>query len=54
VALRAQVHREGAGEQVGVVVPAAGDLRVSDEVAQVSMMSGSPMKPPGWLRWSAV
>ena len=27
---------------------------VSDEVAQVSMMSGSPVNPPGWSRWSAV
>ena len=27
---------------------------VSDEVAQVSMMSGSPMKPPGWPRWLGV
>ena len=26
---------------------------VSDEVAQVSMTSGSPTKPPGWPRWSA-
>ena len=26
---------------------------VSDDVAQVSMMSGSPMKPPGWPRWAS-
>ena len=27
---------------------------VSDDVAHVSMMSGSAMKPPGWLRCSSV
>jgi hypothetical protein len=27
---------------------------VSDDVAQVSMMSGSPANPPGTPRWSAV
>ena len=27
---------------------------VSDDVAHVSMTSGSPMKPPGWPRWSSV
>ena len=27
---------------------------VSDDVAQVSMTSGSPMKPPGSSRWSSV
>ena len=27
---------------------------VTDEVAQVSMTSGSPTKPPGSPRWSAV
>ena len=27
---------------------------VSDEVAQVSMMSGSAVKPPGTSRWSSV
>ncbi len=27
---------------------------VSDDVAQVSITSGSPMKPPGSPRWSAV
>ena len=27
---------------------------VSELVAQVSMMSGSPMNPPGTPRWSAV
>src|SRR5687767_15356754 len=26
----------------------------SDDVAQVSMTSGSPMKPPGLPRWSSV
>ncbi len=26
---------------------------VSDEVAQVSMTSGSPMKPPGLPRWAS-
>ena len=26
---------------------------VSDDVAQVSMMSGSPTKPPGWPRWAS-
>jgi hypothetical protein len=37
-----------------VEAPVALDLGVSDEVAQVSMTSGSPVKPPGWSRWSAV
>ena len=27
---------------------------VSDDVAHVSITSGSPTKPPGWPRWSAV
>ena len=27
---------------------------VSDDVAHVSITSGSPVKPPGWSRWSAV
>ena len=27
---------------------------VSDEVAQVSITSGSPTKPPGFPRWSSV
>jgi hypothetical protein len=27
---------------------------VNDEVAHVSMMSGSPVKPPGTSRWSGV
>ena len=27
---------------------------VSEEVAQVSMTSGSPTNPPGWPRWSSV
>jgi hypothetical protein len=27
---------------------------VSDDVAHVSMMSGSPMKPPGWPRCASV
>ena len=26
---------------------------VRDEVAHVSMTSGSPMKPPGWPRWAS-
>ncbi len=26
---------------------------VSEDVAHVSMTSGSPVKPPGWLRWSS-
>ena len=26
---------------------------VSDEVAHVSMTSGSPTKPPGWSRWAS-
>ena len=53
--LRAQVHREDAREQVGVVAPSrAAICGVSDDVAQVSMTSGSPMKPPGSPRWSSV
>ena len=26
----------------------------SEDVAQVSITSGSPMKPPGWPRWASV
>ena len=54
VGLGTKVHGEPAAEEVGVVDPPGGDLGVSDDVAHVSMTSGSPMKPPGWPRWSAV
>ena len=41
--------------EIGVVLPAAPrSAGVSEEVAQVSMTSGSAMNPPGWSRWSAV
>ncbi len=36
----------------GVLQPAA-ICGVSEDVAQVSMMSGSAVKPPGSFRWSA-
>ena len=44
-----------AGEQVGVVAPSRRrSAGVSDDVAQVSITSGSPTKPPGLPRWSSV
>ena len=40
-------------EQVGVLIPPGAIWGVSDDVAQVSMMSGSPTNPPGWPRWAS-
>ncbi len=53
VGLRAHVHGERALEQVVVVDPPAAICGVSEEVAQVSITSGSAAKPPGWLRWAS-
>ncbi len=47
VRLRPDVHREQALEQLAVDVPVARICGVSDEVAQVSMTSGSAEKPAG-------
>ena len=50
-ALRAQVHRERAREEVGVVVPAASrSAGVSDDVAHVSITSGSADEAAGLAR----
>ena len=50
--LRPQAHREGRGERAGSSPHTHAICGVSDEVAQVSMMSGSPRNPPGTPRWS--
>ena len=42
--LRAHVHREDPLEEVVTLFPVPGDSGVSDEVAHVSRMSGSPLK----------
>ncbi len=54
VRLRAQVHRETcAATGPGPVSQPQTMNGVSDEVAQVSITSGSPTKPPGRPRWPA-
>ncbi len=53
LSLRAKVHREHPGEQVVVDVQPPAICGDSDDVAQVSITSGSPMNPPGWPRWDS-
>ena len=54
VRLRAQVHREQRARTGRDRPPSRAAIwGVSDEVAHVSMTSGSPTNPPGSPRWSA-
>ena len=45
---KVRANRSGSRSQPQTI---SGD---SDDVAHVSMMSGSRVKPPGWSRWSSV
>ena len=53
VGLRAQVHRKHAPEQSSSSPACPAICGVSEEVAHVSITSGSPTKPPGGPRWAA-
>src|SRR5581483_2954499 len=53
VRLRAEVHRKDRPNRSGSSTQLPAICGVNDDVAHVSITSGSPVKPPGLSLWSA-